>query len=276
MAFISKEVPTWAINWVNKVFTVANTISVLDDVWVDWAIYTNITVTAPSTLTLVDAPTISIIVDYYDSPPVNPSTGFLLVSDMRDILVRNLQNNDITDVTDDNFLDFANDLQLDVYATLRKVNWLDYIAEQEITYSTDTVALNSDFLSVDWLDVWLYRVKDWELDYHYPAVQPWSSIKWFNIDWTDLKLIGNFSTWDTLTLRYFTKSNDLNDIADATVIPDDRRLYPSVRNMLRMLYEWWRNDNSQEVRASDKYLQDAWNLSKYLKKQQDTVNLYEI
>jgi len=274
--FQPKEVPAWIIDWANKVFTVANTISVLDDVWVDWAIYTNVTVTPPSTLTLVDAPALSIFVDYYDSPPINPSTGFLLVSDMRDILVRYLQNNDITDVTDENFLDFANDLQLDVYATLRDINWLDYIAEQEITYSTDTVALNSDFLSVAWLNVWLYRVKDWELDYHYPAIQPWSSIKWFYIEWTDLKLVWNFSTWETLVFRYFTKSNDLNLTSDATVIPDDRRLYPSVRNMLRMLYEWWRNSNTQEVRASEKYNQDLQNLVKYLGKQQDTVNLYEI
>jgi len=63
MASIRKETPTWTINWVNKVFTLLNTPDFIDDIFFDWAIYTTFTIVG-KILTLVDAPTVSLFVDY--------------------------------------------------------------------------------------------------------------------------------------------------------------------------------------------------------------------
>jgi len=63
MASIRKETPTWTINWVNKVFTLLNTPDFIDDIFFDWAIYTTFTLVG-NVITLVDAPTVSLFVDY--------------------------------------------------------------------------------------------------------------------------------------------------------------------------------------------------------------------
>ena len=42
--------------------------------------------------------------------------------------------------------------------------------------------------------------------------------------------------------------------------------------MLNMLYEWWKNNDYEEIRAWNKYIQDAENLSNYLRKQINTLN----
>jgi len=63
MSVIRKEVPTWAIDWVNKTFTLLNTPAYIDDIFLDWSIYTTFTL-VDKTITLVDAPTVSLFVDY--------------------------------------------------------------------------------------------------------------------------------------------------------------------------------------------------------------------
>ena len=60
---IRKEIPTWDINWTNTVFTLLNDVEFIDDLWFDGAIYTNFTRNG-RVLTLVDAPELSIFVDY--------------------------------------------------------------------------------------------------------------------------------------------------------------------------------------------------------------------
>jgi len=63
MAVIRKEVPTWAIDWVNKTFILLNTPEYIDDIFFDGAIYTTFTLVW-KIVTLVDAPTVSLFVDY--------------------------------------------------------------------------------------------------------------------------------------------------------------------------------------------------------------------
>lgn len=275
MAFIPKEIPVWAIDGVNKIFTLSKNIDQLDDVFVDWAIYTDISITWGNQITLSDAPTVSIFVDYYDTPPLNPSNGFLLVSDLRNILERYLDD-DLPEVTDEIFLDFANDLQIDLYDRLVDINWLDFVKSQDFIYSTDTIALNTDFLNASKLNTGLYRVQDWKTDIHYPNVGKWSSLKGWYINWTDLKLVWNFSN-ETLRFNYIPTSYDLNNTTDSTIIPNNRRYYPAVRNMLKMLYSWWSAvDNTDEARSGEKYNQDLQNLVNYIWKTPDSINLDEI
>lgn len=63
MANISKESPTWVIDGSNKVYTLLNTPDYILDIYVDWAIYTSFTLSW-NQITLTDAPTLSIFVDY--------------------------------------------------------------------------------------------------------------------------------------------------------------------------------------------------------------------
>ncbi len=63
MAEIRKEIPSWTIDWVNTVFTLLNDVDFVDDLWIDWAIYTSFT-RIDKVITLTDAPIVSIFVDY--------------------------------------------------------------------------------------------------------------------------------------------------------------------------------------------------------------------
>lgn len=70
MSFISKEVPTGTINSVNKTFTLANDIFQIDDIWIDGAIYSGTTTTSGAVITLTDAPTATLTIDYWSDDPV--------------------------------------------------------------------------------------------------------------------------------------------------------------------------------------------------------------
>jgi hypothetical protein len=61
--YIVKEIPTWAINWVNKVFTLLNTPSQVDDVFVNGLVTTAYTLVW-SVITFTTAPIYSVLVDY--------------------------------------------------------------------------------------------------------------------------------------------------------------------------------------------------------------------
>ena len=71
MAQIRKEIPTWDINWTNRVFTLANDVDFIDDLWFDGAIYTSFSRNG-RVLTLTDAPNLSIYVDYQTANTVAP------------------------------------------------------------------------------------------------------------------------------------------------------------------------------------------------------------
>ena len=73
MSDVTREVPSGAINWVNKTFVLLNSPSSIDEVWMDGANYLDYVI-AWNILTLTDAPTLSITVDYsygVTSVPVN-------------------------------------------------------------------------------------------------------------------------------------------------------------------------------------------------------------
>ena len=60
---IKKEIPEWVIDWNNVIFTLRNDIKKIDDVFFDWAIYTDFIVRGRK-LILSDAPILSLFVDY--------------------------------------------------------------------------------------------------------------------------------------------------------------------------------------------------------------------
>jgi len=81
--FINDEVPTWAINGVNRVYQTLNTPSKMVAVIVDgadykdYSLYTNI-------LTLTDAPTASIYIDYFYGVTPTPTTSDVTLGDISD------------------------------------------------------------------------------------------------------------------------------------------------------------------------------------------------
>jgi len=89
MAFHAKEVPSRTVDSVNKVFVLDNTINTIDDVFVDGAVYLGTITVSGAQITLADAPTVDIYVDYYDSTPtVATVSGTPGSSTLSDILKR--------------------------------------------------------------------------------------------------------------------------------------------------------------------------------------------
>lgn len=73
MTIIRKEIPVWDIDWVNKTFLLNDTPEFIDDLWIDWAIYTAFSFTW-NQITLTDAPDLSIMVDYVTANTTIPVT----------------------------------------------------------------------------------------------------------------------------------------------------------------------------------------------------------
>ena len=154
-----------------------------------------------------------------------------------------------------------NDVQVDVFVYLKDVNSNDYIENFDFSYSTWSQTLPENFWSAVWMDVWLYKLVNWkESWWPFPVSHPWSDMEWYFIQWNQLNIVWGFWVWESLRFRYLTKTTDLNEVTDETIFDDDRRLYPSIRNMLNMLYECWKNNDYDEIRAWNKYIQDAENL----------------
>lgn len=68
MYLVSKETPSGTIDVVNKTFTLSKTVKYVDDIFVDGIIYTDYSLSR-QILTLDDAPTATIEVDYWVNSP---------------------------------------------------------------------------------------------------------------------------------------------------------------------------------------------------------------
>lgn len=184
------------------------------------------------------------------------------------IIFERYKNDTLPRVSNDLFLDFLNDLTLDVREYLKDINSEDYISSQNITPSSSfqTTALDATFWNILWQNTWVYKLdSNSRITDQIEQVRPWSNDLWFYISWSNIIIKGYENT--ALQVRYSTKMTDLTLLSDTTIFPDERRYYPSIRNMLDMLYNGWLNDDYKEQRASVKYDQDAINLSQYLRKQ---------
>ena len=89
MAQIRKEIPSWLINGVNKVFTLLNDVESIDDIFWDGGIYTDFT-RVGNVLTFSDAPTYTVFVDYESKPSVLPIDTTLTFWDVKSTIWRRL------------------------------------------------------------------------------------------------------------------------------------------------------------------------------------------
>lgn len=81
--FINDEIPSWSIDWINKVFVLLNDVDYITSIVFDWADYVNYTVTG-KIITLSDAPTISITVDYYTTTINTPTYSSETFGDLKE------------------------------------------------------------------------------------------------------------------------------------------------------------------------------------------------
>ena len=176
-------------------------------------------------------------------------------------------------VSNELFLDWVNDLNIDLFQAFTNINSEDYIGTQSIwiTSKLQTTALNSNFWWITNQYTWLYRTDiNWNITTQLPLVPVWSTNEGYYISWNNIVISGLDNL--TLVLRYTTEVTDLNTMSEETIIENSRKNYPALRNCLNMLYNWWKDDQYEEVRSSEKYQLDIENLIWYTKKQNATIN----
>jgi hypothetical protein len=138
---IIKEIPSWAIDWVNKSFTFLNSINYINDLWMDWAVYTSFTVTW-NIVTLADAPLYSIFADYMPTGSIIPVTSVITYWDIKSKVWNLLwQKPTSINFSNDIVWDEINAISLEVWRG-RVVNLLN---PQQIIRAGDLWFQKSDF-----------------------------------------------------------------------------------------------------------------------------------
>ena len=132
MASILKETPTWVIDGNNKIFTLLNEPDYIDDLFFDWAIYVSFTLVG-KVITLTDAPTLSLFVDYETTiTTVNPQTDLKWGDIKEQIWVNLWQTANSTTFSDAIVNNEMNWLVSDIYRgrVQNPLNWKIYRAGQ--------------------------------------------------------------------------------------------------------------------------------------------------
>ncbi len=166
MAYYSLEEPTGTINGSNKVFNVAHMIASVDHVFVDGLIYLGSVsfVSATGEITLGDAPTTSIYVDYFSTVPTpdpDPTptdvAGLLTVQDVKDAYER--YKRDISDVDDDVFIEWVQFAVRFIFDKVRRIDASRFIKSQSysVVIPPQTEVLPDDFDNMNQTVSGLYR-----------------------------------------------------------------------------------------------------------------------
>lgn len=161
MALIGPEIPTGAVDSANKVFTTASTINTIVWLTVDGNIYVNYVVTAPNIITLLDAPSSEIFVEYYNStPPTPPPSSSPAISLMEAFNGLKNQLKDIQDVPQSTFVQWCEYINDFAYRYLLGVDphrWLKTVTFN-VTAGTDTYTIPSDFRDMETWDTGFFLV----------------------------------------------------------------------------------------------------------------------
>lgn len=168
---ISNEIPTWTIDWANKVYTLANNSLQITNLIVDWVEYFDfICAVWTNTVTLTDAPTLSIRVDYiatwYSSTPwVNLTTLQDLRDTFYDILRETEQDSSAYPLTLVDLLINAAQQKIVAGRVINPINWQEarkgvlHFLNQDVYYTN----IKSTYLTAD-TTVWattLYSDPTW-------------------------------------------------------------------------------------------------------------------
>ena len=258
MAFIANEVPSGTIDGVNTTFTTSKPISIVDEVVVDGAEYFDFSFTRGSTtLTLTDAPTASIRVDYYDTASFVSATG-ISQDDLRTDFNRLLK--DTSDVSSELFNLWLNFISNYIYRVITDQEPERFIVEQSysITNANLTYALPSDFWSINRNRCGLYKLDaNNKLDKKLVTTQYKDEREGFYININNIYItpdptnVDNFADY-TAILRYIPRISQITDPSDEVPLPDEFK--EVIEHALKKFYFEWDRNSGEEQLSDQRYV----------------------
>lgn len=162
MAFIPKEIPSGAINGSNTVFTLSQPVYQIYSVYVNGLTYFGSIGLVGQTITLGDAPTVSIYVDYFDTEPVVPyvptNPGNLVqVQDVYDKFAN--FKGDVFDVPEELFVDWVAEVVDDIVPDIKEIDPSRFIVTQpySVVYASQKIPLPVNFLDIKPTKAGIYK-----------------------------------------------------------------------------------------------------------------------
>lgn len=152
--YIYNETPSWDINWINKVFTVINDIERIEELYIWWVAYRDLTFNL-NTITLNDAPPIgaTISVDYFQTnlDPITPNWDVTLgqiIDDVYEKIWEDRLNNRIYP---------ESQVKLNINAGIKRIKNLRTYKDRILSYSfNNSKTLTAKGYSATWVTIWEY------------------------------------------------------------------------------------------------------------------------
>lgn len=253
---IENEVPYGNIDGSNKTFTLNYTPTEINDIYVDGAVYTDFSVQG-SVLTLGDAPTSTIIVDYF-IPSGDADT--ITVEEAIERLERQ-KNDTLSEVSTDLYLDWLNDLNFLLYHTLQKADMERLTTERLIPITDKTIGyqLPSDFKHVKGVDLGFYKMKsdsDGRLTAEKKLIKQiyGSTREGYRLRGANFELTRRPGSDYFINLRYVRSINKLIATSDRMVVNFED--YVTAIDWLEREYGTWNIDINEANNASQKFGRD--------------------
>jgi len=291
MAYIALEQPTGVIDGANTVFATSENIAQLDHVWIDGNIYLGSYSFTSNVVTLGDAPTVSIFLDYYSTPPAPPAPidvpGFISVQQAYDALLRRLK--DLSDVPQATFIEWCDFVNRFIYRALLGTDPSRFLKEVtipvvagQISYPLLTYVTDADFRSASEWGTGLFQINvQTGLPTDQPLVitNPGSSTQGYYIqgdmETSSLNITPQPQQNINYLLRYMPTQEKLEFMGDyftldttldtARTIPDEYSMY--VVNALAVQYQIWDEQNGEESYADARFVRSLNELLDCIRKQ---------
>jgi hypothetical protein len=251
--FYSNETPSGAINGVNTTYTTVNILNTLVLVTVDGAIYSGaITyVSGGYSFTLADAPTATVTVSYFADATGVVSTG-ILVSELFEAF--RLRKQDISDVGNDTFFQWCNQINRFAYNNIKGLNFRDYFntAHYNVTDSPETQALPTDFRDMveDKTGVYEKDTDGNDSGAKLSITGFGSTQKGFYLDGANIVFTG--ITGAGYRMRYMPRLSTLTATTDRMILTEDKLDY--LLSALDVRYSIWDRDPSAEAMADQRFV----------------------
>lgn len=200
MEYIYWEIPSWAINWINKEYTLLYNIDRIEEIYIWWASYRSFSFIW-NVITLTDAPPTwtTIYVDYFkeDLTPLSPTGDVTLWDVINDVYDK------IGQVRANNKVYKESQIKLAINAWIKRIANLRTYKNDILQYSFN----KAKELSVIWYNASYLNI--WEDKLYIPA--SWIAILKDNIivnysSYTDWKLMWvawiTYTNWDFVSIWY--------------------------------------------------------------------------
>lgn len=266
MAYISNEVPTGAINGVNKTYTTAQTLYQAILITVDGPIYTGGVTFTGNTFTLADAPTTSITISYYTTAISGSLSGTLLVSDVKTVFTR--FKKDLTDVSNSTFIDWCDWINKFAYRHLLGVDAERFIEESTITSTVgqEWAYLPNDFRDIQRFGCGLYDyTNSLRSPVTYPITNPNSNITGFYVKNDRLYFTPTPQDAHVYMLRYVPNEPEIDELTDYFIAPLDSRYMKYLIGALDVMYNEWDESVPEEGIADQRFVRLLDELSRNVK-----------